>query len=210
MASASQAISKATMLYHELKNTMYAGASIASDDEMNGKISTLVDWIDEADRLQLKEPPMSRAQLKQRIDQLRFDTAELRRAKSEHIRQMQQRAAAEKRREELLGTQFTAHEGDTYINMLGQDVEHNNRLRQAGRAMDDIIGHGQAIKETLYSQREMIKGTKRRLWDVVHTLGLSNTVMRLIEQRTMQDKVILYGGMVLTLLVMWIIYSYLG
>ena len=46
--------------------------------------------------------------------------------------------------------------------------------------------------------------------DVAHTLGLSNTVMRLIEQRTMQDKIILYGGMVITLLVMWMLHSYLG
>ena len=40
--------------------------------------------------------------------------------------------------------------------------------------------------------------------------GLSNTVMRLIEQRTAGDKVLLWGGMAGTLLIMALIWYYLG
>ena len=59
--------------------------------------------------------------------------------------------------QELLGTKFEAHQGDTYITMLGDDINHNSRMQNANQALDDIMAHGEAIKATLYSQREMIK-----------------------------------------------------
>mmetsp|Transcript_5273 Transcript_5273/g.13637 ORF Transcript_5273/g.13637 Transcript_5273/m.13637 type:complete len:159 (+) Transcript_5273:121-597(+) len=158
----------------------------------------------------MKEPPAQRLHLKQRIGQLQADSQDLTMRLSTSRRQLARKQAEDKRREELLNTKFDAHKGDTYISMLDDDLRHNGRLQGATRAMDELLMHGEAIKSTLYSQREMIKGTKRRLMDVAHTLGLSNTVMRLIEQRTLQDKAILYGGMVLTLLIMWILYSRLG
>eukprot|EP00041_Stephanoeca_diplocostata_P016410 m.323494 g.323494 ORF g.323494 m.323494 type:complete len:74 (-) comp20358_c1_seq1:323-544(-) len=65
--------------------------------------------------------------------------------------------AESRRRALLLGKKFTAHSGDAYIDMLGADLEHNSRLGAAGRAMNDIILHGAAIKETLVSQRGVIK-----------------------------------------------------
>ena len=41
-------------------------------------------------------------------------------------------------------------------------------------------------------------------------LGLSNTLMRVIEQRTEQDRYILLGGMAATALLMFLIYVYFG
>lgn len=46
--------------------------------------------------------------------------------------------------------------------------------------------------------------------DLASTLGLSNTVMRLIEKRTTQDYYVLFGGMVVTLFIMWILYQWLA
>ena len=42
--------------------------------------------------------------------------------------------------------------------------------------------------------------------DIGNQLGLSNTLMRLIEQRTQQDKYILFGGMAASLVIMFLIY----
>eukprot|EP00037_Helgoeca_nana_P033531 m.418347 g.418347 ORF g.418347 m.418347 type:complete len:228 (+) comp30882_c0_seq1:51-734(+) len=209
-SSANQAISKATMLYHEVKQVIFSGATSEADSALDAKLAVLDAWVAKAEELHMKEPPSARIQLKQRIQQLRGDSADLVGRLETSRKQLTRRAAEDKRRQELLSTTFEAHQGDAYINMLGGDIEHNSRLQGANQAMDDLLAHGEAIKSTLYNQREMIKGTKRRLLDVAHTLGLSNTVMRLIEQRTLQDKAILYGGMLLTLVIMWILYSRLG
>lgn len=56
----------------------------------------------------------------------------------------------------------------------------------------------------------ILQGAQRKMLDVSNMLGLSNTVMRLIEKRTFQDKIILFGGMILTLIIMYYIYKYFG
>ena len=49
----------------------------------------------------------------------------------------------------------------------------------------------------------------RRVLDMGATLGLSNTVMRLIEGRSRQDRLILLAGMAATLLIMVLTVHYL-
>lgn len=46
--------------------------------------------------------------------------------------------------------------------------------------------------------------------DVANMLGLSNTVMRLIEKRATQDKFIMIAGMLATCLVMFLVVKYLS
>ena len=55
--------------------------------------------------------------------------------------------------------------------------------------------------------RERLKGAQRRALDVLHTLGLSDTVMRLIERRQSRDKLITYGGMgLVTIVTLWLLF----
>lgn len=46
--------------------------------------------------------------------------------------------------------------------------------------------------------------------DMANTLGLSNATMRLIERRVSEDKVILIGGMLFTVLVIILIIIYVS
>lgn len=54
-----------------------------------------------------------------------------------------------------------------------------------------------------------MKGVRKKMLNFAQTLGMSNTVMRLIERRTAQDKYILFGGMIVTLIIMFILYKWL-
>lgn len=92
--------------------------------------------------------------------------------------------------------------------MLDHALEHNNSLGNANRGMDDLLGSGQSILDNLREQRSTLKSAHKRVLDLMNTLGLSNTVMRLIERRTYQDKFILYGGMLLTCIIMLITIKY--
>ena len=53
------------------------------------------------------------------------------------------------------------------------------------------------------------QGTQKRILDIANMLGLSNTVMRLIEKRAFQDKYLMIGGMLLTCVVMFLVVQYL-
>ncbi|KAJ3294947.1 protein transport protein bos1 [Borealophlyctis nickersoniae] len=89
-------------------------------------------------------------------------------------------------------------------------TRESEALSATGARIDDFINMGRAALQDLYEQRSILKGTQRRVLDVANTLGLSTTVIRYIEQRTASDAYILFGGIVVTVLVMWAIVHYLG
>ncbi len=76
--------------------------------------------------------------------------------------------------------------------------------------MDDLLSHGQTILENLRDQRLTIKGIQKKVLDVASVLGMSNTVMRLIERRSEGDKYILFGGMAATCVIMYIVVKFLA
>lgn len=75
--------------------------------------------------------------------------------------------------------------------------------------MDEMIGAGVSILQGIREQGSMLKGARKRVQDLANTLGLSNTVMRMIERRSTQDKYILFAGMVIVLLCLYFALRYL-
>ena len=49
--------------------------------------------------------------------------------------------------------------------------------------LDDFISQGRAVLDDLKDQRQVLKGTKRRLIDAANTLGMSRDVIGWIERR---------------------------
>ena len=110
-------------------------------------------------------------------------------------------------REALMSRQFAPNDPDTSI-MIDAALQQNQRMHNSHRQMDDLINSGANVLENLKDQRSTLKGAKKRMLDVANSLGLSNTVMRLIERRAYQDKFILYGGMFVTCIIMFLIWKY--
>ena len=81
-------------------------------------------------------------------------------------------------------------------------------FQRSNKGVDDLLSHGQTILETLRDQRGMMKGIRKKMLDVASMLGMSNTVMRLIERRSEGDKYILFGGMIVTCIIMYIVVKY--
>ena len=83
-------------------------------------------------------------------------------------------------------------------------------FQRSHRQMDDLLSHGQTILENLRDQRLTIKGIQKKVLDVASVLGMSNTVMRLIERRSEGDKYILFGGMAATCVIMYLVVKFLS
>ncbi|XP_024999740.1 Golgi SNAP receptor complex member 2 isoform X2 [Gallus gallus] len=95
------------------------------------------------------------------------------------------------------------------VDQLKYDVQH---LQTALRNFQ----HRRYIREQQERQREELlartfttNGTQKKILDVANTLGLSNTVMRLIEKRAFQDKYFMIGGMIVTCVIMFLVVQYL-
>ena len=84
----------------------------------------------------------------------------------------------------------------------------NRSLDYANEAAQTTIKMGMAISGALDEHNEIIKSIHRRILDVGNTLGLSKSLMKMIDNRQFVDKLITYGGMIFILLVIFLVWYF--
>ncbi|XP_060758053.1 Golgi SNAP receptor complex member 2 [Neoarius graeffei] len=179
------------------------------ENELQARIEQVFSQLERLEMLVGKEPPNRRQNAKLRVEQLKYDVQHLHSALKNFQHRRYTREAQEKEREELMSRTFTTNDADTSI-PIDDTLQFNSSLHNAHRNMDDLLGSGSSILNGLRDQRSTLKGTHKKMLDVANMLGLSNTVMRLIEKRATQDKFIMVGGMVITCVVMFLVVTYLS
>ena len=136
------------------------------------------------------------------------------------FRTLHQRRLAREReqreRDELLTRRFTTNaqansQIDTQIQMGHEEFYHNerDRLMGANRHIDEMLATGSAVLSSLRDQGGMMRSVRSRLQEVDATLGLSQSVVRLIGKRAHTDKFILYGLMICFTIFMFLVWKYL-
>ena len=82
-------------------------------------------------------------------------------------------------------------------------------LDQTSSTLDEYLERGRAVLGDLGQQREVLKGTQRRLYSVGTTLGISGDTFRMVERRARQDKWVFGGGVVAFVVFCWLVIHYL-
>jgi Golgi SNAP receptor complex protein 2 len=62
--------------------------------------------------------------------------------------------------------------------------------------LDEFLDRGRAVLGDLGNQRDILKGTQRKLYGVANTLGISGDTIRMVERRAKQDKWIFWAGVI--------------
>lgn len=75
--------------------------------------------------------------------------------------------------------------------------------------LDEYLERGRAVLGDLGHQREILKGTQRKLYSVANTLGVSGDTIRMVERRAKQDKWIFWGGAIVFFTFCWLVIYYL-
>ena len=75
--------------------------------------------------------------------------------------------------------------------------------------LDEYIERGRAVLGDLGQQREVLKGTQKKLYTVANTLGISGDTIRMVERRAKQDKWIFWGGVVIFFAFCWLVIHFL-
>ncbi|XP_071942592.1 Golgi SNAP receptor complex member 2-like [Antedon mediterranea] len=176
------------------------------ENDVRDRLERITSNCERLDILVNKEPPSRRQHAKIQVDKLKYDLSHLHTA-LQLLQQRRERAQQEAQdREELLNRSYTTN--DSAAIDIDHDLQFHSSLRSSINGVSDLIGQGAESMANLRSQRNILKGTKKKMLDLANTLGLSNTVMRLIEKRSVQDKFILFGGMIVTCIIMVLIYRY--
>uniref|UniRef100_A0A803SYE3 Golgi SNAP receptor complex member 2 n=1 Tax=Anolis carolinensis TaxID=28377 RepID=A0A803SYE3_ANOCA len=184
------------------------GWHLVVENEIQARIDRIFSNLERLEIFCNKEPPSKRQNAKLRVDQLKYDIQHLQTALRNFQHRRYTREQQERQREELLAQTFTTNDSDTTI-PIDETLQFNESLQNAHRGMDDLLGSGNSILQGLRDQRVTLKGTHKKIMDLANMLGLSNTVMRLIEKRAFQDKYFMIGGMLVTCVVMFLVVQYL-
>jgi Golgi SNAP receptor complex protein 2 len=95
---------------------------------------------------------------------------------------------------------------------LGTDqTRENHALREqnffgsANSTLDEYLERGRDVLGSLSDQREMLKGTQRKLYSVGTTMGISGDTIRMVERRAKEDKWIFWGGVVVFCGFVWFV-----
>ncbi|KZS98156.1 golgi SNAP receptor complex member bos1 [Sistotremastrum niveocremeum HHB9708] len=83
-------------------------------------------------------------------------------------------------------------------------------MQNANSQLDDFLAQGKEVLDNLVDQRNVLKGTHKRLLDTAHTLGLSRDVIGWIEKRSKQDLIIFCVGAVFTFFCFYWIWRWFG
>lgn len=109
-----------------------------------------------------------------------------------------------------------ASTGSTSLGLGSGDVtreahalREQNFFANTHSALDEYLARGQAVLGDLGQQREMLKGTQKKLYSVANTLGVSGDTIRMVERRAKQDKWIFWVGVVVFFGFCWLVLRYL-
>lgn len=80
---------------------------------------------------------------------------------------------------------FAASAQPTYNLREDHALREHSFIDSTENQLDAFIAQGREVLDNLVDQRNMLKGTQRRLLDAANTLGLSRDVISWIEKRTL-------------------------
>lgn len=154
-----------------------------------------------------KIPAAHRPNAKMRADQLKYDNKHLQAALFAEQQKRKRQETARLEREQLLNRRFSPNPEATLLDM-DYAVQHQDSMHRVHQGVDEMLLTGNSALESLRSQRFTLKGAHRKIVDMANTLGLSTHTMRLIDRRVAQDKILLFGGMFVTIIIIILVIIY--
>jgi Golgi SNAP receptor complex protein 2 len=154
------------------------------------------------DNLVTRETPAQREVWKRKILELRQDALNIRRQGEHFDRMVHANVRQQRERDELL-TRRRKRENPGAEHDMNNLAEEASSLDQSQNMVGDLLNSGQASLGGLVEQRQRMRGVKRVVMDIGNRLGLSNSTMRIIERRDITDAYLVFGGMIVTCIVIY-------
>ncbi|XP_018834170.2 membrin-11-like [Juglans regia] len=194
-----------------LERLEYSSGSVGMDSpELSSSITRDITHIQslcvEMDRLCRSLPSKSHRDLwKRKVEQVGEESESLKQSLDKYSLRNQKRMMEAKERAELLGR---ANGESHVLRIFDDEAQARQSYRNSARMLEEASSTGEAILSAMSGSRERLKKAHRKALDVLNTVGLSNSVLKLIERRHRVDNWIKYAGMILTLVIVFIIWRW--
>lgn len=197
-------VDRATSSSYSASSTNYPAVYI-SDIYLGIKEMSL--QIEELERLASNEPKNYRDDSKRRVAYLKNSLLHIK-SSADSIAKRRSRSSNEMMHRELMGNYssngFDVEGGEEgNVNAM---LSENAAIQRSSSMINTYLQTGSETLQELLSQKERLKGVQRKVLDMFNYLGLSNSIMRSVEQRGRIDAIIVYSGMALItvlIIVLW-------
>merc|ERR1719321_1817542 len=106
----------------------------------------------------------------------------------------------EENRQKLFGDRTNKKDDDDQTKSL---IKESRALQQSSAMLDNALEQGRDILGNIVNQNKTLKGAKRKLLDAANVMGVSASLVSVIDRRHTTDKWIVYGCMLLTLFILF-------
>jgi Golgi SNAP receptor complex protein 2 len=175
--------------------------SIATQQRLSALSSDLRSTVGKMRDLLANLPAANRATWDRRVMNLENDASSMQGQVDKQIGHLYRHEREEQNRKALFGERANAKAGpqDDHSAALNE----RSSLQKSSEMLDDILGQGKGILDSLVSQNNVLKNAKKKLLDVASAIGVSNSLVGVIDRRQTADKWLVYGGMALTLFILF-------
>ncbi|KAJ4850438.1 Membrin-11 [Turnera subulata] len=138
---------------------------------------------------------------RRKVEQVSEEAGSLKESLDRYLTRNQRRMKEAQERAELLGRA----NGDSahVLRIFDEEAQAMQSVHNSKRMLEESLSTGAAILSKYSEQRERLKRAQRKALDVLNTVGLSNSILRIIERRNRVDRWIKYVGMIVTVIVLF-------
>ncbi|XP_043706817.1 membrin-11-like [Telopea speciosissima] len=143
---------------------------------------------------------------KRKVEQVAEEADSLKESLDKHLLLSQKRMQEAKERAELLGR---ANGDSAYVlRIFDDEAQAMQSARNSSKMLEEAYSTGVAILSKYAEQGDRLKRAQRKALDILNTVGLSASVLKLIERRNRIDRRIKYTGMIVTVIVVYAFWSW--
>ncbi len=84
----------------------------------------------------------------------------------------------------------------------------SNLLNYTENKLEEYISIGMATVSSLKSQKNTLNSTKNRIVEVLNSLGISQSLIKIINSKSNEEKFIFYFGIFFTFLIIYLLWKY--
>jgi len=147
---------------------------------------------------------------KKRISQLSDECVACRQSIERYSKRHHEKRREEEIRHELFASQSVGTPSETSkfmnrVQVLGNEKES---VMSSISLVDEMLGMGKHALESLSSQQIRMKNIQKAVRNIANSLGLSNSLLRVISRTERSTAYLTYGCMVLTIIIIALLYYY--
>ena len=160
--------------------------------------------------LVVQENSSKRDLWKRKVEQIVEDCDQFRVSLDRFKSRENRRQAEERDRAELMQRVTSDDEFRLLVGQYDAEAGAKISLEKSGGMMDELLAHGSNVLGALGDQRDRLKGAQHKMLDLLNSVGVSSSLLRVIDRRQRMDAILVYGGMFCTLVVLILMYVWFG